>query len=68
MENNDIVETKWISYRAFTNKIYCSTCVAFSVDLSNAVVNGVVVNIKNIYIKVKKHKIVHYINLCLKVK
>jgi len=55
MTNGDIVERRWISYCAFTNKIYCSTCMAFSVDLSNAFVNGVVVNIKNIYLKVQKH-------------
>lgn len=56
MTNGDIVERRWISYCAFTNKIYCSTCMAFSVDLSNAFVNGVVVNIKNIYLKVQKHE------------
>jgi len=32
MTNEDIVERRWISYCAFTNKIYCSTCMAFSVD------------------------------------
>lgn len=56
MENNDIVERKWVSYCSFTNKVYCSICMAFSVDLSNSFVNGVVVNIKNIYVKVQKHE------------
>jgi hypothetical protein len=58
MLNKDIIENyyKWILYCAFSNKMYCNTCMEFSVDLSNASVYGEVVTIKNICIKFQMHE------------
>lgn len=56
MINNEIVQRKWISYYFYTNKIYCSTCMAFSKDSLNAFVNGVYVISKTVYNKVFKHE------------
>jgi hypothetical protein len=33
MANNDIVERRWISYCAFTKKIYCSTAILLALFL-----------------------------------
>lgn len=56
MANGEIVERKWISYQFYTNKIFCSTCMAFSKDILNSFVKGIFVNLKTVYNKVLKHE------------
>ena len=41
MPNGDLVQQKWLSYNMKNNCLYCSTCMAFSVNRESPFVTGI---------------------------
>lgn len=56
LPTGESVQRKWLSYCIENKSVYCSICMAFSMDKNTSFCTGSVVNIKNLYERLNKHE------------
>lgn len=57
LPTGESLQRKWLSYCVENKSVYCSICMAFSVDKNTSFcTDGSVVNIKNLYERLNKHE------------
>ncbi|XP_015375376.1 PREDICTED: uncharacterized protein LOC107169923 [Diuraphis noxia] len=56
LPTGESLQRKWLSYCVENKSVYCSICMAFSIDKNTSFCTGSVVNIKDLYERLNKHE------------
>jgi len=56
LPTGESVQRKWLSYCVENKSVYCSICMAFSMDKNTSFCTGSVINIKNLYERLNKQE------------